>query len=87
MHCDGKCYLAKQLRKLDFEEKEERSKNRLPEERLKQLEIPFLIPVLELNTVSEHDFSFNRSEAYPDNFDNYSFNCLKSCFHPPQAAA
>jgi hypothetical protein len=42
LNCNGQCYLAKQLRALEFEEKQERSKFPSPEQKIKQLELDFI---------------------------------------------
>ena len=85
MHCDGKCYLAKQFRKLDFEEQKERSQNQLPEQRMKQLEIPFIHPAIDLAWKFEFQTSSDQEEKYLSQEIFYSFNYLENCFHPPQA--
>lgn len=84
MHCDGKCYLAKQFKKLDLEEQKERSQHQLPEKGMKQLEIPFIQPECNLDWSSELLISNNTKENYSTATTFYNFNYLHACFHPPQ---
>ena len=78
MMCGGKCYLTKQLKKV--EEKQSRE-NRLPE---------IKVIVIAHHLSSPFDFSIDKA-LESDNFplhapDNYSFLPCFDIFHPPLAA-
>lgn len=83
MECDGKCYLAKQLRKLDVEEQQERSKNQLPEQQLKSVEIPFLAPKFPIESVGTSVFNSPLAIRFLDPNLLYGFQFFADNFHPP----
>ena len=85
LHCDGQCYLSKQLKQLALEEQKERNEHQLPENALKQLDFVFLS---ELNSARIVAFSAkispeNQSFFYSEIHSN-PFQC--SAFHPPETA-
>lgn len=83
MECDGKCYLAKQLRKLDVEEQNERSKHQLPEQQLKSVEIPFLAPKFPIESVAYFVFASIPSNGFIDPNVSYRFQYFAESFRPP----
>ena len=84
MHCDGKCYLAKQLRKLDLAEQRERSHNTLPEQKLKQADLLFVGILPDYGQkLSSRISGIERSAPLSRTVD-YRFEYLKFCFHPPE---
>ncbi len=86
MHCDGKCYLAKQLRKLEMEEQKERSKHPFPSGKLKQAEMAFVCPqVVRMLFSAEIQKTVEQAYAGPNN--QYSFDFQNYCFHPPDFVA
>lgn len=84
MHCDGKCYLAKQFRKLEMEEQKERSKHPFPAQQLKQAETVFVCPqtcslLIRKEPTDQNAVLFISSKnLIPQGFQT-------DCFHPPQA--
>ncbi len=83
MHCNGKCYLAKQLQKADEDLAEKKSEN--------TKNLPSL-KIIESEGFINHDFSFglisstsieNRKNKPIKNLKKYSFLYLNSFFHPP----
>lgn len=83
MECDGKCYLAKQLRQLDVEEQNERSKHPLPEQQLKSVEIPFLAPKFPIESIVIIAFTSPHIIRFMDPNLLYGFQYFKKKFHPP----
>jgi hypothetical protein len=83
MECDGKCYLAKQLRKLDVEEQNERSKNQLPEQQLKSAEIPFIAPKYPIESIVFAVFPAVKKHAFVEPHGMYRFTFITENFHPP----
>lgn len=83
MHCDGKCYLAKQFRKLEAEEQKERSRYPFPTQKLKLTEIAFLCPENIAAIISEVKPA--RSNHFLPEDQLYRFDYLANNFHPPQA--
>lgn len=84
LHCDGQCYLAKQLRKLESEEQKERAKHPFPGQKLKLVEIDLACPLL---TVFGFSAPLQEDErtAFPAVPMQYRFDFNDNCFHPPQA--
>lgn len=83
MHCNGKCYLAKQLKKIDDDLAKKKEEKNKTESNLKSVknseyqhqEIIFQLIVLSQNLRKEkNNFHFQ---------DNYNYSFLKSYFHPP----
>lgn len=84
MHCDGKCYLAKQLKKLDVAEQRERADHALPEQKLKQCELLLVNIIPDLMPQIPKYLSLAATSA-PDHYTaDYRFDYLKFCFHPPE---
>ncbi len=78
LKCNGKCYLKKQLDKVDAEgSSEESEKNTI---KIVKVESPvfFNNTTLKYYYTEEEDIELNT--AYTA---NYSFTHLSSCFHPP----
>jgi hypothetical protein len=82
MHCNGKCYLAKQLKKADAELESQKEKQQGSYSNLKIIEGASFIPnehiIFELNSikknVAKHDFIYN---------NNYNLDFHFPIFHPP----
>jgi hypothetical protein len=69
LNCNGQCYLAKQLRALEFEEKQERSKFPSPEHKIKQFELDF---------INQFNFSFVEFIFTDENCKRSKIEMIKS---------
>ncbi len=82
MHCDGKCYLSKQLKLQEDEEQADLSKKNLPKlKKLKEIEVFSEFQLFEI--ISNVEFELknkNNSEIT----QNYRYEESNLCFHPPQ---
>ncbi len=80
LHCDGKCYLAKQLKKLEQEEKKNQPVPKLPL-KLKENAWNLHAPVL---TSFEQSETLIREETTPFFYQNASLvSFSEAVFHPP----
>lgn len=76
MHCNGKCYLSKQIKKAQ----EEETQNQLPPIKIKLQDYPIaLMGFLSLRFISQE---CSVLFAYYSN--HYFFNSANSVFHPPR---
>lgn len=80
LHCDGKCYLAKQLKKLEQEEKKNQPVPKMPL-KLKENVWNLDSPVLTSFQQSETFFTEESSYFFYPNRELSSFSDL--IFHPP----
>lgn len=83
MHCDGKCYLSRQLQKLEIKEQEERSKHPFPAEKLKLAETVFICPqeMGQHISLAEHRESLQTSL---ESANHYWFDFQENIAHPPE---
>jgi hypothetical protein len=83
LHCNGQCYLAKQLKKADsaLQAKEQEQQNHLDlgaKIISEQCYLPNDTPTLSLNI----KFKYPKEKiSCKENF--YSFSIIQNCFHPP----
>jgi hypothetical protein len=84
LHCNGQCYLSKQMRRLDQEEQRERSRHSMPSERLKQIESPLILPQIPVFAILSSAISDLNSSHFNTAPDACSSAFGKSCFHPPE---
>lgn len=83
LHCDGKCYLAKQLKKLEQEEKKNQSVPKMP----LKLKETIWNSVSQVITIFEKQTSVSSKESplfFYQNRELASFS--GSTFHPPTIA-
>lgn len=80
MHCNGKCYLSLQLKKIESDYKQ--SKEPFYPKNLKSTEFILFIEKVESNTFVTHDFA---PQHFKGGFyeENRSETFIQSCFHPP----
>lgn len=73
-NCNGKCYLTKQLKKVEKKD----SKKQLPESMMEKLQF--------LYCVFETAIGYNSLEVDNRTFygNNYSFSYIMDIFHPPK---
>lgn len=83
MKCNGKCYLAKQLRKAEFDLAERKSKQETQLGLIKQLEIEgcYLPSNLTISSIFSID-QVNEVQKPPYSFPNSSAH-KHAIFHPP----
>jgi hypothetical protein len=82
MHCDGKCYLSKQLKLQEDEEQADLSKKNLPKlKKLKGIEVfsEFQSIAIIFNTEFEL-----QNKPISEIIKNYTYEEINLCFHPPQ---
>lgn len=82
MHCDGKCYLSKQLKLQEDEEQADLSKKQFPKlKKIKEIEVfsKFLSLIFTINK----DFEIDEKTHSQINL-NYKFEKEDLCFQPPQ---
>lgn len=75
-NCNGKCYLAKQLKKVEKKD----SKKQLPESTMEKL--PFLYCVFE-TVIGYESLEVANRIRYGN---NYSFSYIMDIFHPPKSS-
>ena len=84
MHCNGKCYLAKQLKKAESELESQKDKQEGSFSNLKIIEgvlfIPFTLDDFELKI--NHD---DNKDSYFIYENTYFFQVNSKCFHPPSS--
>ena len=82
MHCDGKCYLSKQLKLQEDEEQADLSKKNLPKlKKLKGIEVFSEIQNIEIVA----NKLFKTQSKILSRIDlNYKFEDINICFQPPQ---
>ena len=74
MHCDGKCYLSKQLKKQEKQEQND------PNETMKKMDAqPFFLPA----TLEFEMLQFSTGQQYYLTADFYSSASTGSVFRPP----
>lgn len=78
IHCDGKCYLSKQLKKLEQKEQDHNSKTN-PFQKIEKVELAQRMETINLNIIklSSEEKSFFTYE------ETFSKKYLKEIFHPP----
>ncbi|MFN5418421.1 MAG: hypothetical protein ACK5B9_15285 [Flavobacteriia bacterium] len=78
MHCDGKCYLSKQLKKLEQKEQDHNSKTN-PFQKIEKVELALRMEYISLNLIklSSEEKSFFTYE------ETFSKKYLEEIFHPP----
>jgi hypothetical protein len=82
MHCDGKCYLSKQLKLQEDEEQADLSKKNLPKlKKLKGIEVFSEIESLAININTEFELQNKPSSEI---VLSYTFEDINLCFQPPQ---
>jgi hypothetical protein len=82
MHCDGKCYLSKQLKLQEDEEQADLTKKNLPKlKKLKGIEVfsEFESVVIIFNTEFEL-----QNKPISEVIQNYTYEEINLCFQPPQ---
>lgn len=82
MHCDGKCYLSKQLKLQESEEQADLSKKQLPKlKKIKEIEVfsEFELMLISLN--SEFGLQHKPISAI---LNNYRYEEINLCFQPPE---
>lgn len=82
LQCDGKCYLAKQLSKLDAEEQSERQKHSLPESKLKEIEFNYVLSSFPLTCVSDDAVVDANRSCFAAYCNLYHFDASFT-LHPP----
>lgn len=82
MHCDGKCYLSKQLKLQEDEEQADLTKKNLPKlKKLKGIEVfsEFESFAIIFNTEFEL-----QNKPISEIIQNYTYEEINLCFQPPQ---
>ncbi len=78
MHCNGKCYLSKQLKKLEEKEQSHNSK-RNPFQKIEKVELAQNVALMLFNKEFK---AFEKSHFYSYQ-ETFSKKYLKEIFHPP----
>jgi len=82
MHCDGKCYLSKQLKLQEDEEQADLSKKQLPKlKKVKEIEVFSKIQLFKISLNTELSLP---NKPNPEINQNYTLEEVKLCFQPPQ---
>jgi hypothetical protein len=84
MHCNGKCYLAKQLEKADSELESQKDKQEGSFSHLKVIESSVYIPISSL-VFQILNFKEDKSKLFFNYKDFYFFEINSKFFHPPSA--
>ncbi|WP_341836171.1 hypothetical protein WJU16_25460 [Chitinophaga pollutisoli] len=75
LHCEGKCFLKKQIRKAGEEEQKEHASAKI-------LEV--CVYVQPATSHQQHDYAVPRAMEHPAfRPGHYAYNYYYSCFHPP----
>ena len=82
MHCDGKCYLSKQLKLQESEEQADLSKKQLPKlKKIKEIEVFSEYELVLISLNSEFELQHKPISAI---LHNYRYEVINLCFQPPQ---
>ena len=82
MHCDGKCYLSKQLKLQEDEEQADLSKKNLPKlKKLKGIEVFSEFESLTIDTHTEFEL---QNKPISEIVLSYTFEDVNLCFQPPK---
>ena len=82
MHCDGKCYLSKQLKLQEDEEQADLTKKNLPKlNKLKGLEVFSEFESLAIIFNTEFEL---QNKPISEIIQNYTYEEINLCFQPPQ---
>lgn len=82
MHCDGKCYLSKQLKLQEDEEQADLSKKNLPKlKKLKGIEVFSEFESLTIDTYTEFEL---QNKPISEIVLSYTFEDVNLCFQPPK---
>jgi len=84
MHCNGKCYLAKKLKKADADLESQKDKQEGSFSNLKIIEGGLFIPF----TLDDFELKINRDDNKDSNFiyqNTYFFQVNSKFFHPPSS--
>ena len=84
MHCDGKCYLTKQLKLQEDEEQANLTKKNLPKlKKLKGIEVFSEFESLAIIFNTEFEL---QNKPISEIIQNYTYEEINLCFQPPQFA-
>ncbi len=84
MHCDGKCYLSKQLKLQEDEEQADLTKKNLPKlKKLKGIEVFSEFESLAIIFNTEFEL---QNKPISEIIQNYTYEEINLCFQPPQFA-
>lgn len=82
MHCDGKCYLSKQLKLQEDEEQADLTKKNLPKlKKLKGIEVFSEFESLAIIFNTEFEL---QNKPISEIIQNYTYEEINLCFQPPQ---
>lgn len=82
MHCDGKCYLSKQLKLQEDEEQADLTKKNLPTlKKLKGIEVFSEFESLAIIFNTEFEL---QNKPISEIIQNYTYEEINLCFQPPQ---
>jgi hypothetical protein len=82
MHCDGKCYLSKQLKLQEDEEQADLTKKNLPKlKKLKGIEVFSEFESIAIIFNTEFEL---QNKPISEIIKNYTYEEINLCFHPPQ---
>ena len=82
MHCDGKCYLSKQLKLQEDEEQANLTKKNLPKlKKLKGIEVFSEFESLAIIFNTEFEL---QNKPISEIIQNYTYEEINLCFQPPQ---
>ena len=82
MHCDGKCYLTKQLKLQEDEEQANLTKKNLPKlKKLKGIEVFSEFESLAIIFNTEFEL---QNKPISEIIQNYTYEEINLCFQPPQ---
>ena len=82
MHCDGKCYLSKQLKLQEDEEQADLTKKNLPKlKKLKGIEVFSEFESLAIIFNTEFEV---QNKPISEIIQNYTYEEINLCFQPPQ---
>lgn len=75
LHCNGKCYLKKQLKKAEEEDKNNKTSSQKIE-----AYVYIITPAITNTNIDYRNTTIDHTDYIPDHYD---FNYLPSCFRPP----
>ena len=82
MHCDGKCYLSKQLKLQEDEEQADLSKKQLPKlKKVKEIEVFSEFESIAIIFNTEFEL---QNKPISEIIQNYTYEEINLCFQPPQ---
>ncbi len=82
IHCDGKCYLSKQLKLQENEEQADLSKKQLPKlKKIKEIEVFSEFEYVSININAEFELQNKPNTQINLNYNSEDVNL---CFQPPQ---